>query len=88
MTTYRIYKMDLRKGECMMEMSHSEKQAMARFEDWREKYDDVAALFVVDNDGAILATNVTAEDEDEDYCEPDDLEMGFDPYEGCYTYDC
>ena len=26
--------------------------------------------------------------ESEDECEPDDLECGFDPYEGCYTYDC
>ena len=25
---------------------------------------------------------------DESECEPDDLEQGFDPYEGCYTYDC
>ena len=24
----------------------------------------------------------------EDFYEPDDLEMGFDPYEGGYTYDC
>jgi len=24
---------------------------------------------------------------DEEYCDSD-LEMGFDPYEGCYTYDC
>lgn len=29
------------------------------------------------------------EDEDEeDFDEPDDLEFGFDPYEGCYTWDC
>ena len=26
-------------------------------------------------------------DEDEEYIEGDE-EMGFDPYEGCYTYDC
>lgn len=26
--------------------------------------------------------------ENEDYIEPGDLEMGFDPYEGGYTYDC
>lgn len=26
---------------------------------------------------------------DEDWAEyDDDLEMGFDPYEGCYTWDC
>ena len=29
----------------------------------------------------------TQYDEDEDY-EPDVDECGFDPYEGCYTYDC
>ena len=29
-----------------------------------------------------------SEDEDEEDYEPDDLEMGFDPYEGCYTWDC
>lgn len=27
------------------------------------------------------------EPDEDDYCEPDD-EMGFDPYEGCYTWDC
>lgn len=26
-------------------------------------------------------------DEDEEYLNEDE-EMGFDPYEGCYTYDC
>lgn len=25
---------------------------------------------------------------EEELEEPYDLEMGFDPYEGCYTYDC
>lgn len=28
------------------------------------------------------------EDEEEDWNEPEDLEMGFDPYCGCYTDDC
>lgn len=30
------------------------------------------------------------DDEDDDYDEPyqDDLEMGFNPYMGCYDYDC
>lgn len=29
------------------------------------------------------------EDEDEEYySEPDDLEMGFNPYMGCYDFDC
>lgn len=27
------------------------------------------------------------EADEDDYPEPDD-EMGFDPYEGCYTWDC
>lgn len=30
---------------------------------------------------------VIASSDDEDY-EPDYDECGFDPYEGCYTYDC
>ena len=29
-----------------------------------------------------------SEEDEEDWDEPDDLESGFDPYEGCYTYDC
>lgn len=28
------------------------------------------------------------EDEEDEYYEPSDLEEGFDPYEGCYTFDC
>ena len=32
---------------------------------------------------------VVLDDEDEDeFYEDYDLVMGFDPYEGCYTYDC
>lgn len=29
-----------------------------------------------------------ADEDEEDYDEPADLEMGFDPYMGCYTEDC
>lgn len=36
--------------------------------------------------GEVLESSDDWDDYDEDY-EPD-LEMGFDPYEGCYTYDC
>ena len=33
--------------------------------------------------------DIKEEQEDEaDYCEPDDLEIGFNPYSGCYDYDC
>lgn len=28
------------------------------------------------------------DEEAEDYPEPDDLEMGFNPYMGCYDFDC
>lgn len=28
------------------------------------------------------------EEEEEDVYEDEELETGFDPYEGCYTYDC
>ena len=31
---------------------------------------------------------LTDDDECEDNYEPDVDECGFDPYEGCYTYDC
>lgn len=30
----------------------------------------------------------TSQEEEEDYEEYEDLEYGFDPYCGCYTYDC
>ena len=30
---------------------------------------------------------INSEDEEPD-CDEADLEMGFDPYEGCYSYDC
>ena len=30
---------------------------------------------------------INGEDEEPD-CDEADLEMGFDPYEGCYSYDC
>ena len=29
-----------------------------------------------------------ADDDGESIDDMDDLEMGFDPYEGCYTFDC
>lgn len=35
-----------------------------------------------------LAYDEDDEDEEEAFFEPTDLEMGFDPYDGCYTYDC
>ena len=37
--------------------------------------------------GEILESSDDWDDYDEDY-EPDYDECGFDPYEGCYTYDC
>ena len=36
--------------------------------------------------GEVIESSDDWDDYDKDY-EPD-LEMGFDPYEGCYTYDC
>ena len=35
-----------------------------------------------------LFTTLTDDEEYEDDYEPDVDECGFDPYEGCYTYDC
>lgn len=37
--------------------------------------------------GEVLESSDDWDDYDEDY-EPDVDECGFDPYEGCYTYDC
>ena len=39
------------------------------------------------DDTAEEVASYDPEDEWED-CEPDVDECGFDPYEGCYTYDC
>ena len=37
--------------------------------------------------GEVIASSDDWDDYDSDY-EPDCDECGFDPYEGCYTYDC
>lgn len=37
--------------------------------------------------GEVIESSDDWDDYDEDY-EPDYDECGFDPYEGCYTYDC
>ena len=37
--------------------------------------------------GEIIASSDDFDDYDRDY-EPDYSECGFDPYAGCYTYDC
>lgn len=36
----------------------------------------------------ITSVDSPIEDEYDEPEEPDDLEMGFNPYEGCYDYDC
>lgn len=47
---------------------------------------DTASL-VWDETSEVVATTDPEEEDDCDY--PDDVdECGFDPYEGCYTYDC
>ena len=48
------------------------------------------ASLVWDGNGEEVASYPDEEDPEEDWEEPDwdDLESGFDPYEGCYTYDC
>lgn len=45
-----------------------------------------ASLVWVDN-GEVVASSDDDDDYDRDY-EPDVDDCGFDPYEGCYTYDC
>lgn len=37
--------------------------------------------------GEVIKSSDDWDDYDKDY-EPDTDECGFDPYEGCYTYDC
>lgn len=42
-----------------------------------------------DEDFWIESTEVVDDNDDDRYYEEDwDIECGFDPYEGCYTYDC
>ena len=40
-----------------------------------------------DTETTEVLADLASEDEAEDY-EPDYDECGFDPYEGCYTFDC
>ena len=47
---------------------------------------EVASL-VCDETGETVAYSDDFDDYDRDY-EPDVDETGFDPYEGCYTWDC
>lgn len=48
----------------------------------------VRAFMVYDKTGEVVAE--CEEPENYDCSEPDDIDddCGFDPYEGCYTYDC
>jgi hypothetical protein len=43
---------------------------------------------LVDGDTGEVLESSDDEDEGESDYEPDADEVGFDPYEGCYTYDC
>jgi hypothetical protein len=45
------------------------------------------ASLVWDETGEVVAYSDDWDEYDEDY-EPDVDECGFDPYEGCYTFDC
>lgn len=62
-----------------------------------EAFDKAMDLAELLNETCSLAQGETGEviafynpEEEEDYEEPVDIddECGFDPYEGCYTYDC
>jgi hypothetical protein len=50
----------------------------------------VRALLVYDEDAEILAAYEPGEEGDPFDDEPDDIDSdeGFDPYEGCFTWDC
>ena len=45
------------------------------------------ASLVDGESGEVVAYSDDFDDYDHDY-EPEDNEIGFDPYSGCYTYDC
>lgn len=50
----------------------------------------IVSADIIDTETGEIVATVTREDEDieEDYYEPDYDECGFNPYMGCYDYDC
>lgn len=73
------------------------------YQDWLDGMSAQEAFpYLSDNDREAIISGIcpdcwddmfeNSEDEDEDYyvgdCDDFDLEMGFDPYEGCWTGDC
>ena len=60
-------------------------EVWAKVKELAELLNEAATL--VDNETAEVIEEYDPEEGFEDY-EPDDLESGFDPYEGCYTFDC
>lgn len=63
--------------EAMMNTIIDEETGMTALDWWEITHPD-EELVILDED----------EDLEEDWDEPWALEVGFDPYEGCYTYDC
>lgn len=49
---------------------------------------DDSGEVIEDYDPAELEYVEVEDDDEDDYYEPDVDECGFDPYEGCYTFDC
>ena len=52
-------------------------------DDLDEEVEDIPEEF-----WASLCEDLAPEFDDEFFDYADDLEIGFDPYEGCYSYDC
>jgi hypothetical protein len=55
------------------------------------EYTNQIATLVDNTNGMIIASSNDEDDDldlDEEWGDGGNLEAGFDPYEGCYTYDC
>lgn len=77
---------ELRLGFCALD------DAIEKAEQWIEEYCFDSAMLLNAVTGEVIC-DITPEEEEDDYsrygdCDDWDIEMGFDPYEGCYTYDC
>lgn len=75
---------ELRLGFCALD------EALERAESWLDEYCFDAVNVINAMTGEVICEVTPDEDDYSRYgdCDDWDLEMGFDPYEGCYTYDC
>lgn len=84
MTTYKIY-LNTR-PVATIEGTEVAYAAYRKAAELAEIIGKTASLVWVET-GEVVAYSDDEDDYDHDY-EPDADEVGFDPYEGCYTWDC